>query len=143
MKYRKSSHATYDCRYYLVWITKYRRQVLTDEIQTRLKTVIEGVCKEMYVSILALGFEEDHIHLYVSIPVTHPIPSVVHRLKWRTSKVIWENYSKHLSQFYWKRNVLWAVWYFVASVWEINAEVIKKYVEEQGREDVLWDEIEL
>jgi putative transposase len=109
MKYRKSSHATYDCRYHIVWITKYRRQVLDEKIQKKLKGIIEAICKEMYVKILALGFEEDYVHLYVSIPLTHPIPSVVHRLKGRTSKVIWEQYSSYLKKFYWEKNVLWAV----------------------------------
>lgn len=143
MKYRKSSHAVFDCRYHIVWITKYRRQVLNEELQNKLKIIIEWVCKEMYVNIIALWFEEDHVHLYVSIPPTHPIPSVVHRLKWRTSKVIWWNYAKYLKEFYWEKNVLWAVWYFVATVWEVNAEIIKNYVEEQWKQDVLWDEIEL
>jgi putative transposase len=60
--------------------------------------------------------EEDHVRLYISIPVSHPIPSVVQRLKGRTSKVIWEEYSKYLRQFYWKAHNLWAVGYFCATV---------------------------
>jgi putative transposase len=81
MKYRKASHATYDCRYHIVWITKYRRKVLNKVLQNKIQQVIEGVCKEMYVKILSIGFEEDHVHMYISIPLTNPIPYVVQILK--------------------------------------------------------------
>lgn len=40
MKYQKSSHVTYDVRYHLVWITKYRQEVLTEEIQASLDKVL-------------------------------------------------------------------------------------------------------
>ena len=41
------------------------------------------------------------------------------------------------------KNVLWAVGYFVCTVWEVNHEIIKKYVDEQWKEDVEGTEIEL
>ena len=41
MSYTKSSHATYDCRYHIVWITKYRKKCLSDELQATIKQVIE------------------------------------------------------------------------------------------------------
>ena len=96
----------------------------------------------MYIQILSIGMEEDHVHMYVHIPVTSPIPMVVNKLKWRTSKVIREEFWEELKEYYWKA-VLWARWYFVATVWEISHEVIKRYVDEQGKEDVLWEELEL
>lgn len=97
----------------------------------------------MYVKILSIGFEEDHVHMYVSIPLTNPIPYVVQILKWRTSKVIWSQYEKYLRNYFWEKNVLWAVGYFVCTVWEVNHEIIKKYVDEQWKEDVEGTEIEL
>jgi len=142
MKYRKWSHTTYDCRYHLVWITKYRHKCLTKKIQTRLETILRWLCKEMYILVLSMGFEEDHVHMYVSIPLTSPIPMVMNKLKWRTSKIIREEFVEELKEYYWK-SVLWAEWYFVATVWEISHETIKKYVDMQWEKDVLWEEIEL
>jgi putative transposase len=43
MKYQRSSHATYDVRYHVVWITKYRNPVLTDEMQKRLDFLIHKI----------------------------------------------------------------------------------------------------
>jgi len=142
MKYRKWSHTTYDCRYHLVWITKYRHKCLWWAIQKRLETVLRWICKELYVQILSIWMEEDHVHLYVSIPLNSPIPMVVNRLKWRTSKVIREDFKEDLKEYYWK-DKLWATWYFIATVWEINHETIKNYVEHQGEQEHFNEEIEL
>jgi len=43
MKYQKSSHATYDVRYHVVWVTKYRNPVLTKEMQKRLDFLIRKI----------------------------------------------------------------------------------------------------
>ena len=43
MEYQKSSHATYDVRYHVVWITKYRNPVLTDKMKERLDFLIRKI----------------------------------------------------------------------------------------------------
>ena len=141
--YWKSSHCVYDCRYHLVWITKYRRPALSKLIQKRLSIILREVCDKFRVRILNLGFEEDHVHLYVSIPVVHPIPMLVHRLKGVSSFQLRKEFGAELSKFYWSKKVLWAVGYFVATVGEVNHETIKKYVEEQGKLEIENDCIEV
>lgn len=142
MKYRKASHTTYDCRYHIVWITKYRHPVLTKEIRKRLEIVIKWICKRQYINVLNIWMEEDHVHLYVSIPISKPIPEMVHKIKWATSKIIREEFKDEIKKYYW-RNVLWARWYFVATVWEITDDIVKRYIDQQGKDEVLWDEVEL
>jgi putative transposase len=144
--YHHSSHATYNFTWHLVWITKYRRKALTPEIIERLKTIIEWVCKEQYIIILSLGFEEDHVHCLVSLPITAYIPDVIRYLKGRTSKVIWKEFYKHLRTFYHSKfdeKHLWATWYFFASVGRVDEATIQKYVENQWKEDVRGEEITL
>jgi putative transposase len=51
--YRKSSHATYDLKYHLVWITKYRKRVFVGKIAIRTRDIIRQVCKNNEVEILA------------------------------------------------------------------------------------------
>ena len=146
MSYTKSSHATYDCRYHIVWITKYRKKCLSDELQSTIKQVLEWVCKELYITIIAMGMEEDHVHLYLRTPLNKPIPYIVKALKWRTSRVVWKdkNHRNYLKTYYWTTGTaLWAVWYFVSTVWVVDAEVIKNYVELQWKEETEELEIEL
>jgi putative transposase len=138
MEYKKSSHATYDCRYHLVWITKYRNWCINERMEKRLKVIIQWICNRLYVWILKIWMEEDHIHMYISIPLSKPIPYVVQQIKWWTSKVIRKEFKEHLKEYYWRSNHLWAVWYFIASVWEINWDLISKYVEQQWHEENIW-----
>ena len=130
--YWRASHCVYDCRYHIVWITKYRNKCLSTRIQERLEVILTGICKEMHIRIIKIGMEEDHVHLYLSIPPVLPLPMVIQKLKGRTSKVIRKEFPEHLCQFYWKQ-VLWAVGYFVTTVGEITHETIKRYVAEQGK----------
>lgn len=133
--YWSASHCRYDCRYHIVWITKYRRCALSLPIQKRLEMLFKGICKELNVRVIGIGMEEDHVHLYLTIPPVQPLPYVVQILKGRTAKIIRKEFAKELRPFYWKP-VLWAVGYFVATVGEINHETIKNYVEQQGKKDI-------
>jgi putative transposase len=96
----------------------------------------------MYVQILSIWMEEDHVHMYINIPLNSPIPMVVQRLKWRTSKLIHEEFWEELKEYYWKPK-LWATWYFIATVWEITHETIKNYVEKQWELEHYDEELEL
>ena len=142
VKYRKASHVTYDCRYHLVWITKYRRKILDNTMRERLSEILVEECKDMYVKIIRLNFESDHVHMYISIPVFQPIPYVVQQLKGVSSFKLRKEFGEYLSRYYWKK-VLWAVGYFVATVGEVSDELIKSYVEKQGKEDVLGESVSL
>ena len=66
--YRKTSHSTYDCKYHIVWITKYRKRVLSGLVAERVREVIRGICKEHEVEIIKGHISQDHIHLFVSVP---------------------------------------------------------------------------
>lgn len=143
MKYQKSSHATYDVRYHVVWITKYRNPVLTREMQERLNFLIHKISEKIWVVIIKLWFEEDHVHMYCRIPLTKPISTVIWHIKWASTNAIKQEFYKEIKKWYWKTDSLWAVWYFVSSVWEINWEIIAKYVEEQWKEENEVTEVEL
>lgn len=101
-KYRKAAHVTYDCRYHIIWITKYRRQVLNTEMQERIAVLLQGIAKELYINVISIGAEADHVHLYCSIPHSQHLPYVVQIFKGRTSKVLRKEYAAHLRKYYWK-----------------------------------------
>lgn len=141
-KYRKAAHVTYDCRYHIIWITKYRRQVLNTEMQERITVLLQGIAKELYINIISIGTEADHVHLYCSIPHSQHLPYVVQLFKGRTSKVLRKEYATHLRKYYWKP-LLWAVGYFVATVGEVTHDTVKRYVEAQGKQEVLGEDTEI
>jgi putative transposase len=50
--YRKSSPSRYAIKYHFVWITKYRKQVLTGPVAIRLRDLIRAICLSHEVEIL-------------------------------------------------------------------------------------------
>ena len=131
--YRKTSHTTYDCKYHVVWITKYRKKVLQGLIAERVRELIRGVCKEHEVEILKGHVSSDHIHLFVSVPPHLAISKLVQYLKGKSSyKLLQED--KNLSRQFWGRH-LWGRGYFVATSGNITDEVIMEYIKNQDNEE--------
>ena len=79
--YRKTSHTTYDCKYQIVWITKYRKKVMFGLVAERVRELIRGICKEQDVEILKGHVSQDHIHMFVSVPPHLAISKLVQYMK--------------------------------------------------------------
>ncbi len=60
--------SVYDIKYHLVWITKYRKKILTGELANRIRTLIREVCKANEVEIIKGYISSDYVHLFVSVP---------------------------------------------------------------------------
>ena len=130
--YRKTSHTTYDCKYHIVWITKYRKKVMVGALAERVRDLIRGICKEHEVEIIKGHISKDHVHLFVSVPPHLAVSRLVQYLKGKSSyKLMAEN--KALSREFWGRHV-WGRGYFVASSGNITDEVIMEYIENQDNE---------
>ncbi len=127
--YRKTSHTTYDCKYHIVWITKYRKPVMTGLVGERVRELIRGICKENEVEILKGHISKDHVHLFVSVPPHLAISKLVQYLKGKSAyKLLAEN--KQLAKAFWGRH-LWARGYFVATSGNITDEAIMDYIQNQ------------
>lgn len=131
--YRKTSHTTYDCKYHIVWITKYRKKVLVGVVAERVRELIRGICKEHEVEIMKGHVSKDHVHLFVSVPPHLAISKLVQYLKGKSSyKLLSEN--KDLSKLFWGRH-LWGRGYFVATSGNITDEVIMEYIKNQDNNE--------
>ena len=140
-EYKKLSHVTYDCRYHLVWVTKYRFKVIDEEIKIALKWSIKHTCDSKGIEIIRGEVGKEHVHLYLQIPPKYSISDTMKWIKGKSSEKLLKTFPK-LSKQYWGRH-LWARGYFVSTV-GIADEVIKRYIErhrEQEKQDFLnkWD----
>ena len=132
MSYRKTAHSIYDLKYHVVWITKYRKPVLRGEIAKRLRELVRQTCATKDVYILSGHIATDHVHLLVSVPPQIAVSDLMQRIKGRSSRKMLQEYGELRRQF-WGRH-LWARGYFAASSGNVTDEVIKQYIESQGRE---------
>ena len=131
--YRKTSHTTYDCKYHIVWITKYRKRILEGLLAERVRDLLRQICKENEVEIIKGHVSKDHIHLFVSVPPHLAISKLVQYLKGKSSyKIMQEN--KQVSKMFWGRH-LWGRGYFVATSGNITDEVIMEYIKKQDENE--------
>lgn len=131
--YRKSAHCTYDIKYHLVWITKYRKLVITGQIALWTRELIRIVCQSNEVEIPAGHVGCDHIHLLVSVPPHLSASKLVQYIKGNTSKKLQMKY-KELNKQFWGQH-LWASGYFVASSGNVTDEIIKGYIKNQDLQE--------
>ena len=130
--YRKSSHTTYDIKYHLVWITKYRKRVLTGEVAKRVRELIREICRGHEVDILKGHVSGDHVHIFVSVPPHISVSQLMQSIKGKSSRKMVAEF-KTLSRQFWGRH-MWARGYFAASSGNVTDEVIMQYIELQGKE---------
>jgi putative transposase len=130
--YRKGSHTLFDLKYHLVWITKYRKQVLIGSVAERSRELIREICKANDVEIIKGHVSKDHIHLFVSVPPKLSVSKLIQYLKGKTShKMLFE--FKHLQRQFWGKHI-WARGYFAVSSGNVTDEVIMQYIENQDVE---------
>jgi REP-associated tyrosine transposase len=128
-EYRHGSHTVFKIHLHLVWITKYRKKILTGDVATRVRDLIREICRREDVEIIQGHVSKDHVHLFVSLPPQVSISRFVQRLKGKTSyKLLSE--SEQLRKLYWGRH-LWARGYFCCSSGDVTDEMIKQYIEQQ------------
>jgi putative transposase len=132
MSYRKTSHAIYDLKYHLVWITKYRKPVLRGQIGLRLRDLLRQTCETLDVYIEKGHIAVDHVHLLVSVPPMVSVSALVQRLKGRSSRRMLDEFGELKRQF-WGQH-LWARGYFAASSGNVTDEIIAQYIENQGKD---------
>ena len=132
-KYRRQSHATYDCRYHLVWVTKYRFRVIDKEVEIALKWAIKDICDWKDIEILEGAVKAEHIHLYLQIPPKYSISDTMKWLKGKSSERLLQKFPA-LEKQYWGRH-LWARGYFVSTV-GITDEIIRQYIQKQRDEEL-------
>ena len=125
--YQTTRYSTYACEYHIIWCTKYRRSVLSEDIQERFKDLVLESQETSRFSIRALETMPDHIHLLMSIPPTESVSIIVGKIKGMTAKVLREEFP-HLKS---RLPNLWTRSYFVASTGSVALQVLKQYVESQ------------
>ena len=127
--YRTSSHSRYDIKYHFVWVTKYRKSVLTGEVGIRLRELVREVCRSNDIEILQGAVSRDHVHVLLSCPPNLSPSKIMQYIKGKSSRKLLQEF-RHLQKQFWGRH-LWARGYFVASSGNVTDEAIMAYIQQQ------------
>ena len=132
--YRTGGHTKTDMKVHLVWVPKWRKRVLTGQVGEAVRDLLRQIASEQEMYIISGKVAPDHIHLFVSYPISLHIPDAVQKLKGKSAYKLFQLFP-HLKKIFWGR-YFWARGYFAASSGSITDELIQKYIEEQEGEEV-------
>ena len=134
MGIRRTKHAVYDLKYHLVWIPKYRKQVLTGDVVGYLKEVFNHIAEEYGFEIDTMEVVEDHVHIFLEAPPRYAPAEVVQIMKSISGRELFKRFPKIKKQLW--ADELWNDGYFVRSVGDkVTVDIIRKYIKYQSHED--------
>ena len=102
---RRGGHTVSNLQAHIVWVTKYRYEVLRGEIQKRCRDIIVQICDAEDIRIIKGVVSKDHIHMHIEYPPRKSISDIVKKLKGRTSRILQMEF-KELSKQYWGETFL-------------------------------------
>lgn len=132
MEVRTGRHCVFMLHVHLVFVTKYRKAALSNDMLNSLKLYFEKVCGDFECEIEEFNGEKDHVHILINYPPKVSISKLVNSLKGVSSRMLRKDYANELNKVYWK-GVLWSPSYFAGSVGGAPLSVLKQYIEQQQR----------
>jgi putative transposase len=126
-EYQSKRHVVYACKYHIVWCPKYRRSVLVNGVDKRLKEIIQQTAAEFQATVIELEIMPEHVHLLCEVDPQLGVHRLVRYLKGRSSRLLRQ-------EFPWLRSRLPTLWthsYFVSTVGGAPLSLIKPYIENQ------------
>ena len=129
-EYNRGSHSVYKLTYHIIFVTKYRRKVITTEIGDFMKNHADYLCARLDCTLISAETDEDHMHLLISMPPDIAPVKLVNSLKTQLSKEVRSTYKEHVEKYLWK-DTFWSASYFCATTGSVSMETVKSYSEGQ------------
>jgi len=126
-RWKSSITAKYNIAYHLIWCPKYRRKVLIDGVDARMKELLLEKAKLLDVVIENMEIMPDHVHIFVKCKPTDNPQQLVGQFKGFCSRYLRAEFPKLKS----KLPCLWTRSFYCESIGHISESTIKKYIEQQ------------
>ena len=86
--YRLGAHTKSDLKVHLVWVPKYRKSVLEDEVAVRVRDLLRQIAAEHELEIVSGKVARDHIHMFISYRPNQSVSQIMQWLKGISSRVL-------------------------------------------------------
>ncbi len=138
-QYESLSHTKWDCKYHIIFIPKYRRRTLYEQLRKHLGEVFRSLAVQKESRVEEGHLMSDHVHMMISIPPKYAVSQVIGYIKGKSAihlaRVYGERKRSFMGQHFWARG------FFVSTVGSDEAtirEYIRRQEEEDQRLDDLW-----
>jgi putative transposase len=131
---RHGRSTVYNLHVHLVFVTKYRRPVFSNEKLASRPQLIRGVWLNLHAERRESNGQTDHVHLLVHYPPSVALSTVANPLKGVSSRRLPQQYPTHIRKYLWGKH-FWSPSYFAASCAGAPPSINKQYIEQQNRPD--------
>jgi len=132
MKLDSNNHSVFLLYYHLVLVVKYRRKVIDDEISEYAKKVFIRIGEKYNITLVEWNHDEDHIHILFKAHPNSELSKFINTYKSASSRLIKKEFPR-VKEKLWKE-YFWSRSFCLLTTGGAPIEVIKKYIESQGRE---------
>ncbi len=92
--YRKTKTTVSLINYHFVFCPRYRRKIfLNAKVEERFKALVQELCNELDIVIIAMKCDKDHAHLFLNALPTLSPADIMAKVKGVTSKRVREEFS--------------------------------------------------
>ena len=134
------SHTSWECKYHVVWIPKYRRKTIYGQLRQYLGSTFRDLAMQKESKVLEGHLRSDHVHMLISIPPKYAVAQVVGFIKGKSAIHIARNFMGHRKNFTGQH--FWARGYYVSTVGRDEA-TIREYIKQQEQEDHRLDQLSM
>jgi putative transposase len=126
-RWKSTAHIVYNCSYHIIWVSKYRKKVLTGAIEDRLKQLLIQKSTEHEWTIERMEVMPDHVHVFIKVTPNDSAVYVASQLKGFTSFMLRSEFKELRTRL----PTLWTRSFYCETIGHISEDVIKKYIEDQ------------
>ena len=134
------AHCKYECKYHIVFASKFRRQIIYGKIKREVGKILRKLCEYKGIEILEAEACPDHIHMLVSVPPKYSVAQVMGYLKGKSSLMIFDKFA-NMKYKYGNRH-FWCKGYYVSTVGR-NEKKIAEYIQKQLQEDMAYEQLSM
>ena len=138
--YETLKHTTWECKYHVGFIPKCRRKTLYVQLRREMGTVFRDLAQQRESEVLEGHLMVDHVHMLLSVPPKYSVAQVMGFIKGKSAIHIARVYAGRRRNFVGQH--FWARGYWVSTIGK-NEAAVRRYIQEQEKEDKRLDQLEL
>ena len=138
--YESLKHTTWECKYHVVFIPKYRRKNLYAQLRRDLGPVFRSLAEQKECTVEEGHLMPDHVHMLLSVPPKYAVSQVMGFINGKSAIHIARVYAGRRRNFVGQH--FWARGYWVSTVGK-NEAAVRRYIQEQEKEDQRLEQMEL
>lgn len=131
MKLDNNNHSVFLLYYHLVLVVKYRRKVFSDDMSQYAKDIFVRIGQSYHITLEEWNHGRDHVHIMFRANPNTDLSKFINAYKSASSRLIKKDFPE-VRQKLWKE-MFWSRSYCLLTTGGAPIEIIRKYIETQGR----------